>query len=259
MASYPNCLVTKFSVSAFIACADVKGPAAPRFSSTQKGKSKNFRVLNVLTDALNTISCSYCPLAENIRNAADGRGLGDFASYLCNQFHPVDAGICCLRQCLQGVSAEHSIEAFCNGRVKDLMNAPLVPNNCVSNKVRDDPTNGGDASSDSGVSDSNTDSGDESNSETNSNDSSTSLSEEDTTTSTNVRSTANNTPSTTSSTPFTTSPTTSGAAATGTTSTSTLEEAQGTSNRGADSGRRATYADQVKRLCIALLPIVAGF
>ncbi|KAI4220366.1 MAG: hypothetical protein L6R40_008683 [Gallowayella cf. fulva] len=261
IASYPNCLVTKLSVSAFIQCADVKGPNAPRFQAIKDGDSESVGVLDVLIDALNTVPCNYCPLAENIRKAADGRGLGDFATYLCKQFHPVDAGICCLRQCLKGVSAEHSIEAFCNGRVKDLMNAPLVPSNCVSNEVRDDPTNGGhttsnsDTGSGNGVTGSNNQGSD---SDTNSDDSSASSSDQDTLISTSVTSSANNASSTTSSTPSTTSTSVSNVAATGTTSASAPQEAQGTPNGGADSGRGATYRDQMKRLCFALLPIVAG-
>lgn len=265
VASYPNCLVTKFSVSAFIQCADVKGPDAPQFGTVKKGKSGIVGALELLNDALDTIPCSYCPLAGNIRKAAAGKGLGDFATYFCNQFHPLDTGICCLRQCLNGVEQEHSIEAFCNGKVNDLMNAPPVLQNCVSNAVSDGSTHDG-----SGVSDNDNGSRNEgsgsgtgtgnggSDSDTDSDDSSatTSSSDKDTSTSTTAKSSVNNTPSTTSSTISTPSL----AAQTDTRSTSSPPQvAQGTPNVGADTGRRATYIDRVKRLGFAVLPIVAAF
>lgn len=253
MASYPNCLVTEFSVSAFIQCADVKGPDAPQFGTTKKGKSGVVGALELLNDALNTIPCSYCPLAGNIRKAAEVKGLGNFATYLCNQFHPLDAEICCLRQCLNGVQQEHSIEAFCNGRVNDLTNAPLVPPNCVSNAISDGSTSDG-----SEASDSDTGSGNgSSNSDTDSDDSSaTSSRDKDTSTSATAKSSIANTPSTTSS----TIPKTSPVAATSTTSTlSSPQEAQGTPNVGAKSGRRVIYIDSVRRLAFAVLPIIAAF
>ncbi|KAL9630881.1 MAG: hypothetical protein Q9164_006195 [Protoblastenia rupestris] len=246
MASYPNCAVTKYSVSAFIQCADVKGPDTP-FQSVQGG------VLKILTDALNTVPCSFCPLAENIRKAADGKGLlGNFAKYLCGQSHPLDEGICCLRQCLDGVQQEHSIEAFCDGRNSDLMNAPLVPQNCISNRIVDDTTDDGDAASDSrtdtgsGVSVSgNSDSG-SSGSGTGTGSSNTDTGSDDSSAPTSSISSTISTPSP--------------EAAGGTTSTSSSppQEAEGTTSVGSDSGKRVTYMDWVKILGFAVLPIIAA-
>ncbi|KAL8821749.1 MAG: hypothetical protein Q9223_000273 [Gallowayella weberi] len=239
---YPNCLVEKFSVSAFIACADTKGPDAPQFSRTQDGDEETVGVIEVLTDALDTPGCTQCPLAGNIQKAAQQHGLGSFAKELCG-LRPVDAGICCLRECLGEVGQEHSIEAFCNGRVTDLMTAPLVPTNCVSNKEKDDTTSDGGDTSDSDAGSGNGSSNGSNSREDSS--TTTSSSGKDTSTSAAVV----KTPSKTSSTIPTTSAMGNNAPATSTTSApSTPQE---TPSVGAGSGRRATYLNRIQRLGFA--------
>ncbi|KAL8990240.1 MAG: hypothetical protein Q9169_008169 [Polycauliona sp. 2 TL-2023] len=263
--SYPNCLVAKYSVSAFIQCADAEGPDAPTFAATQGGEPESVSVLDVLTDAVNTVACESCPLAGNIRRAADKKGPnGNFAKFLCDQSNPVDAGICCLRECLNGVEQEHSIEALCSGRNSDLMNTPLVPQNCVSNKVADDSTDGSDAVSESGA---DSDSGSSSSSNAGSGDSdsdtitnspaSSSSSDDDTSTPTTDESSIDDTSSSTSS----TSATPSNEAGGDTTSASSPppQEAEGASSVGSESGKRFTYMDYVKVLGATILPLLAMF
>ena len=238
----PKCFVQKFSVSAFIQCAlssDVKDPDAPRFSISQGGERQSVGVLELLTETLLKPNCKTCPLAALITKTADdyGEGIrkGPFARYLCNRIHPTDRGLCCLRHCLQGVLQEHSVEAFCSGGGSDLMNAPLL-RNCVS-KVRTDTTTGGEDDLPAQEDTSNDDDDDDDDSDT-STQSSTELIK----------------PATTSSPTSTPSPT----PATNTADTSPPPQAaQGTSNTGADSGRRVTYIDRAKRLIFAVLPIIA--
>ena len=234
----PKCFVPKFSVSTFIQRAlssDVKDPDAPRFSISQGGERQSVGILELLTETLLKPSCKTCPLAALIQKTADdyGEGIskGPFARYLCNRIHPTDRGMCCLRHCLQGVLQEHSIEAFCNGGGSDLMNAPLLKN-CVSN-VRTDTTTGGEDDPPAHEDTSNDDNDDN--------------------TSTRY-STELIKPATTSSPTSTPSPT----PATNTADTSSPPQAaQGTSNTGADSGRRVTCIDRAKRLIFAVLPIIA--
>lgn len=281
--SYPKCLVTKFSVSAFIQCADVKGLNAPQFSMTVGGEKKSVGVIQLLTAALDTVACSSCPLAENIRRAADEYNKysrENFVKYLCNQYHPTDAGMCCLRRCLNGLQPERSIEAFCRYNVNDLMIEEAICSARVtgsSNGVSDSGTNGDSGfqnsatTNDGGVSDSGTngdsgfqnnattDNGGVSDSDTGSNDSSATVpsGEGDFPTSKITDSSDDSTPLTTSATRSTTSPTVDDATAINPTSTSAPQEAQGTPNEGTDSGRRATYVDRVKRFGFAVLPIIA--
>ncbi|KAL9046026.1 MAG: hypothetical protein Q9214_001041 [Letrouitia sp. 1 TL-2023] len=136
MVRYPSCAVQKFSASAFIQCADAKGPDAPQFTLTLAGEDQTVGPLRLLSHVLSNSECKYCPLADKIQRAY---GQANFRKVLCD-LDPGDAGICCLRGCINNFKApasapqEHSIEAFCNGKVDDLMNAPLLPANCVSNR-----------------------------------------------------------------------------------------------------------------------------
>ncbi len=238
---YPDCLVPAFSVSAFIQCADVQGPSAPEI-----------KVLEILTDALQIPSCSTCPLAKDIAEAARSSGPpGNFAKYLCNQFRPVNAGMCCLQQCLRGIQPEHSIEAFCSRKFPDLTTAPLIQN-CPSNAVAVSPN--GDESG-SSYSDSNPGSNHPSAVTTSSTDDEDPSSDDDDPSSPAVAESSND--ETTSS---TRSSAISSTAVPATTSPSAPSpETEGTPNGGADSGRRVTYTDWVKRLAFAVLPIVAAF
>ncbi|KAL8798945.1 MAG: hypothetical protein Q9182_006267 [Xanthomendoza sp. 2 TL-2023] len=247
--SYPNCLVEKFSVSAFIACADVKGPDAPQFSRTQSGEQETVGVIDLLTGVLNTPPCSQCPLAGKIQKAAKEHGPGSFARYLCG-LGPADAGICCLRECLGEVGQERSIEAFCSGRVTDLMAAPLVPTNCVSNRETDDTTGNGGGSSNSNTGSGNGSSGGGNGRE----DSTTRASTNDKNTSTSTA--VVKTPSKTSSTVPITSSTGTNAPATGTTSAPSTP--QDTPSVRAGSGQQAIHLNRIQRLGFAVLPIIAG-
>lgn len=238
--TYPICQVKKLSVSAFIQCADdVKGPDAPQFQISDD--DGDVGPLELLTKALDTPRCDACPLAGRLMQAAnDYNKLGDFGNYLCNTLHPVDAGMCCLRKCLNGVLQEHSIEAFCNGNRGDLTMAPLVPNNCKPNGNVDSGSGG---NGDSGDSDSGGDD-DDSSSTAAAAASSTDESE-------------NTTPSTISSIMSTTSTAANDATTPSTTSTPTIP--QTTPSSGADLGRLAIYGDRMKRLGIAVIPILAAF
>ena len=106
---YPKCLVAKLSVSAFIQCsfsADDQGPDEPQFSISNAGGSKSVGALGLLTQALNKPDCDSCPLASVLGDAARSYGMGigegPFSRFLYGR-NPTDAGICCLRRCLQGV------------------------------------------------------------------------------------------------------------------------------------------------------------
>ncbi|KAL8679073.1 MAG: hypothetical protein Q9186_004613 [Xanthomendoza sp. 1 TL-2023] len=239
--SYPNCLVEEFSVSAFIACADVQGPDTPRFTRTEGGEQETVGVIELLTSALDTPSCSACPLAGNIRKAANEHREGSFAGYLCS-LNPVDAGICCLGQCLGEVGQERSIEAYCRGRAAELMAAPLLPKTCVSNRETDDTTANNNGDSSGGGGDTSNDDGSGDGNATGSSDEDASMS-----------STVIERPSTIASTIPTTSPVGNNAATTSTTSApSTPQE---TPNIGAGARRGAAY---IQRLGLAILPIIAG-
>ena len=239
MVSYPTCLVQKFSVSAFIQCADAKGPDAPQFAATQDGDAESLKALDVLTNAVSLLQCSACPLAANIQRAAREHGQTDFTTYLCDQIHPVDAGMCCLRQCLQGIPQEHSIEAFCNGQRGDLMQTqPLVPNNCVSNAEVD---NGGSTSDDNNSGgDSNTDDDDES--------------------TTTAFSTTSSPVSTTRSPVSTTASSVNNPATTTATTTSSQVTPQESPSTGAGSRMGAISADHMKKFGFAVVaPLLAAF
>lgn len=221
------------------------------FATTTGGESDTLTPLQVLTNALDTPACSACPLAGNIMRAAREHGaVRTFVGYLCQELHPVDAGICCLRQCLNGVPQEHSIQAFCDGKVGDLMDAPLVPTNCVSN------AEGGGATTDDGAGsndDNNTSgggggAGSSDGSETGGDNSSgaaaaSSVIDESTPATVESSSVESTTPSATSST-----------SATGTTSPTTPQSTpQATPNVGADARK---HVDRLKRLGFAVLPVV---
>ena len=236
---YPNCLVPILSVSAFIQCADVQGPSAPEI-----------RVLEILTDALQIPSCSPCALTNDIAEAARSSGPpGNFANYLCEQFRPVDAGMCCLQQCLGGNQREHSIEALCSGRVRDLTTAPQIQN-CLSNAEDVSPT---DDESGSSYSDSGAGSVYPSAVTTSSTDNEYPSRNDDPSSSAVAESSSDKLSSTrlftlpTASAPATTSPSAPSSSATG------------IPNGGADSGRLAIHTDRVRRLAFAVLAMIAAF
>ena len=139
LTGYSSCMVNKYSISAFIQCASQNG--APDFTATtdDNGGTKSISALDVLTHAVTTSNglpapgCGSCPLATNIPKAAGEHGSENFAKFLCNQYHPLDAGLCCLRNCLlvsPAAPKEHSIKAFCSDNRQDLMNEPTLPDSC---------------------------------------------------------------------------------------------------------------------------------
>ncbi|KAL9044756.1 MAG: hypothetical protein Q9214_002126 [Letrouitia sp. 1 TL-2023] len=243
MVDYPTCLVRKFSFSAFIQCANVKGPDAPRFRKLKDGEYEHIGVLEVLFNAVNLWPCCRCPLAGNIQRAAREHGLGDFRIYLCDQIHPVDAGMCCLRRCLEGIPQEHSIEAFCNGQRGDLMQTqPLVPVDCVSNAIVDN----------SATTDDEDGSGSDDESVTTA-----SWSDEEVATSMAVESVL---PSTIPAAVFTTAPAVNNTAAMIATTTSSLAVPPETLSTGAGPRVRATSVDPVKRIgCAVVVLMLAAF
>lgn len=159
-----KCLVTKLSVSAFIQCSfssdssNAKDPDAPRFTIISASGSDSVGPLDLLTQTLLTRpDCQVCPLASRLRDAAekygDGIGKGPFARYFC-KFSPTDAGMCCLKKCVQSLSREHSIEAFCKSGATDLINVRPLPESCVDDR-KDTSTSDG-STSGTGTSDSTT-------------------------------------------------------------------------------------------------------
>lgn len=240
MVSFPQCLVRQDSVSAFIQCADVTGYDAPSFSITEDGEESSVGPLDLLTATLSdSIACESCPLTGNIQKAAKAAGPyhQNFKRALC-ALRVVDAGMCCLYNCLGKVAQEHSIEAFCNQQVNDLTEAPLVPKDCKSNAVQDD-------TSDNGYTDGD-DADDTSNGDTSSDD-------------TNDYSFSSSSYTTAPSTVATTSPVLGTAAPTTMTST---QAPSATSNVGAGSrlGEQATsYVDRLKKLGLMAFPIMAVF
>ncbi len=193
-------------------------------------------------------SCDGCPLAQNImsvkENTAPSPDFVNFGKNLCQKINPTDVGMCCLqKQCLDG-TREHSIHAFCAGDVDDLMNAPLLANDCVSNAVAsDDGSGGSDSSGDSSSSD---------------DDPSTAAASSTSEVSTTKTSSPSSDP-----TPVATSaitpPVANSATTTSATSTSPTPQATPTANTGAVSVRRATFVDLLKRLGVGLLALLAAF
>lgn len=138
LTDYSVCMVKTFSISAFMQCASQNGGLDYAATRNGEGGIEHISALNVLTYAvttpngLTTPACGNVPLAVNIPKAAREHGSESFAKYLCRQYHPLNGGLCCLRKCLLLPTApeEHSIEAFCAGKVQDLMKAPTLPNTC---------------------------------------------------------------------------------------------------------------------------------
>lgn len=240
---YPECLVSQFGASAFIQCASQNG--APKFADTDSdGDPTTVKPLDVLLGALRAPACDECPLAQNIMslamNTAPSPNFVDFGAKLCDQIHPVDAGMCCLKKSCLGGTPEHSIKAFCAGDVDDLMKAPLLPNSCVSNgAVSGDGSNDSDSSGEDTSTAESSSGGEVSMSKT------LSPSSDPTKISTSATTSA------------TTSPTANNAVATGATSTSPTPQA--TPKTGAASGPQVTLVDLLKRLGVAILPILAAF
>lgn len=133
--AYSQCMIRQYSFSAFIQCASQL--PIPSFSASGGDSTKSASPIEILLNALFESATSAnpipnpatgdCNLARNIKRAADEHGDQPFASYLCNTYHPRDAGLRCLQIGLIVRAPEHSLEAFCkgvSGRNKDLMNAP---------------------------------------------------------------------------------------------------------------------------------------
>lgn len=236
---YPECLVSQFGASAFIQCASQNG--APKFADTDSdGDPTTVKPLDVLLGALRAPACDECPLAQNIMslamNTAPSPNFVDFGAKLCDQIHPIDAGMCCLKKSCLGGTPEHSIKAFCAGDVDDLMKAPLLPNSCVSNGAKS-----GDGSDDSDSSGEDTSTAGSSSGHEVSMSKTLSPSSGPTKVSTSA----------------TTSPIANDAVATSATSTSPTPQA--TPNTGAVSGPQVTLVDLLKRLSVAIFPILAAF
>ena len=148
LGQYAQCMVRQYSFSAFIQCANQLNVAD--FTATGGDSSKSASPLEILLDALFQADAvadpiinpavADCNLARNIQKAANEHGDRPFATYLCNHYHPVDAGLRCLQIGLMVSAPEHSIETFCkgiSGRNKDLMNAPELQD------AGDDTSSGG--------------------------------------------------------------------------------------------------------------------
>ena len=148
LGQYAECMIRQYSFSAFIQCANQLNVAD--FTATGGDSSKSASPLEILLDALFQADAvadpiinpavADCNLARNIQKAANEHGDRPFATYLCNHYHPVDAGLRCLQIGLMVMAPEHSIETFCkgiSGRNKDLMNAPELQD------ASDDTSGGG--------------------------------------------------------------------------------------------------------------------
>jgi len=142
---YSTCMVGTYSISALIQCANQNN--APIFTANTDSTdgTKDISAAEVLTYALQTdLGVPYpgctVPLTTNIPKAAHEHGSVNFGKYLCNQYHPLDSGLCGLRLCLLNfinAPEEHSIEAFCSGDMQDLMKAPTLPDTCGGDPSHD--------------------------------------------------------------------------------------------------------------------------
>ena len=267
LSNWPDCLVSHFGASAFLQCASQ--PNSPEFANAggDLDDPTNASPLDVLTQALSAPECDGCPLAQNIMKVAmDNEPSPNFVNFgakLC-QINPTDAGMCCLKKNCLGGSPEHSIHALCDGDVKDLMNAPLLPNSCVPNSAAsgdddssgtgssgDDPSTAG--SSNGGGADSSTakasQAGAVSTKET------ARLSSDRAQVSTSA--TVSPSDSTQVSASATVSPVATGATAASATSTSPTPQA--TANTGAISKRQATFLHLLESLGVAVLSVLAVF
>ena len=154
LSDYPECLVSQFGVSAFIQCASQE--SAPEFTDTgSDGDPETVSPLEVLTTAISrNPACDACPLANNIQNVVMNTSPSpDFQSFgprLCTQIKPVDSGMCCLKKCMSD-SPEHSIEAYCAGKVDDLTQAQELPDSCTSNRVASGDSSSSDSDSSDGA------------------------------------------------------------------------------------------------------------
>ena len=146
--SYPECLVSQLSASAFIQCASQKN--SDDLVYEDDGDTQNIAPLDVLTQAISIPECDNCPLRDKIKGVAMNSNRGpdgtppDFGKNLCRA-NPADVGMCCLKKCLGG-SPEHSIQAFCSE--EDIMQAPLLPDDCISNGASNDDSSSSDTGSD---------------------------------------------------------------------------------------------------------------
>ena len=126
---YSVCMVRQYSVSAFIQCASQE--ETPDFTAVDDDEATtDISALEILTNAASAPACGDCPLAQNIQKAANEHGSETFSTYLCDTYHPVNSGLCCLRNCLLSFPREHSINAVCSGKNSNLMNAPEQPESC---------------------------------------------------------------------------------------------------------------------------------
>ena len=102
---YSQCMLRTYSISAFIQCASQSDAADFSATTDDDGGMKDISATDVLTNGLDPNGiplpgCGNVPLARNIVRTANEHGSANFARYLCDQYHPLNAGLCRLRNCL---------------------------------------------------------------------------------------------------------------------------------------------------------------
>lgn len=102
---YSQCKLQTYSISAFIQCASQSDAADFSATTDDDGGSKDISATDVLTNGLTPngiplAGCGDVPLAGNILRTANNHGSVNFARYLCDQYHPLNTGLCRLRNCL---------------------------------------------------------------------------------------------------------------------------------------------------------------
>ena len=102
---YSQCMLKRYSISAFIQCASQSDAADFSATTNDDGGSTDITATEVLTNALTPngiplAGCGDVPLAGNILKTANQHGSVNFAKFLCDQYHPLNRGLCRLRNCL---------------------------------------------------------------------------------------------------------------------------------------------------------------
>ena len=123
---YGTCLVSQYSISLFIQCADLNNP--PYFNAAYQNDNDNQETerrtpLQVLVDATSVSACNSCrlQLGRIYNKYVDDPSAGTFGSYLCHNYQPTDKELCCLSSCVMAKGDEHSIADFCLPGRTDLM------------------------------------------------------------------------------------------------------------------------------------------
>ena len=106
---YSQCMLKRYSISAFIQCASQSDAADFSATTNDDGGIKHISATDVLTNGLDPngrplAGCADVPLAGNILKTANNHGSVNFARYLCDQYHPLNWGLCRLRNCLVCIS-----------------------------------------------------------------------------------------------------------------------------------------------------------